>query len=82
MTIASTLKFTEKFKHGRFQFLPGPAYGFEDPDAERYFGPDGMNVAAPTGDPADVTITLEEIDIDPDTIFGNGPRRGEKVLED
>jgi hypothetical protein len=81
MAIASTLKFAEPFKHGKIQFLPGPAYGFEDVDAERYFGPEGMNVASATTDEPTVTITLDEIDIDPETIYGNGIRRGQKVLE-
>ena len=59
--------FSELVKHGTFQFAPGVAYGFEDPDAEPYFVACGW--ASVTTDPAVVTVTLGEIDIDPETVM-------------
>lgn len=59
--------FSELVKHGTFQFAPGVVYAFEDPDAEPYFVACGW--ASVTTDPAVVTVTLGEIDIDPETVM-------------
>ena len=72
-------RFGGMVKHGRLAFTPGPVYGFEDPDAVPYF--EAMGWATATDDPADFEIPLGELDIDPETVFGDGPRKGQRVLE-
>ncbi len=76
------IKFTSPggVKHGRFHFLPGPAYGFQDPDAAPYFKACGWAEDS-TEEPA-VVITVEEIDIDPCTIWGDGSDKGRFVMPD
>jgi len=71
--------FNQRVRHGKVDFHPGPVYAFEDPDAEPYFVAAGW--ASTTGDAPTVTISLDEIDIDPATIFGDGPRKGKRVIE-
>jgi hypothetical protein len=72
-------RFSGLVKHGRLAFTPGPVYGFEDPDAVPYFTKRGW--AEETSDPADFDIPLSAIDIDPDTVFADGPNKGRKVME-
>jgi hypothetical protein len=72
--------FNQRVKHGRLDFHPTIAYGFEDPDAAPYFTACGW-ASASTDEPA-VTITLEELDIDPCTIFGDGANKGKFVMPD
>jgi hypothetical protein len=72
------VRFNQLVKHGRLAFTPGPAYAFEDPDAEPYFTK--MGWAEPTDDAADFTIPLGDIDIDPATVFADGPQKGQRVL--
>ncbi len=72
------LQFDDRVKHGKIDFHPGVTYAFEDPDAVPYFV--AAFGAKKTKDAATVTIGLDEIDIDPETIFGSGERKGEKVL--
>lgn len=74
-----TIRFTGVTKHGRYPFAPGTAYDFEDALAEPYFV--AMGWAATTADPADFVIPAGEIDIDPETVFADGPNRGRRVLE-
>ena len=71
--------FSGLVKHGRLAFSPGPVYAFEDPDAVPYFV--AMGWATETADPADFTIPATDIDIDPETVFADGPRKGLRVLE-
>lgn len=66
-------------KHGRLAFSPGPVYGFEDPAAVQFFV--AMGWASETTDPADFDIPAGEITIDADTVFADGPRKGQRVLE-
>ena len=73
------IKFKSRTKHGKSDFHPGVKYGFEDPDAAPYFKAAGWAEDA-TGK-ADVVVTLGEVDIDPETRFGGGPKRGAKVME-
>lgn len=70
--------FTERVKHGSLDFHPGPKYGFEDPDAAPYFKTCGWAEDA-SGEPA-LVISVDELDIDPLTVWGNGERRGKFVM--
>lgn len=72
-------RFGAMVKHGRAAFTPGPVYAFEDADAVPYFV--AMGWATETADPADFTIPLGEIDIDPTTVFADGPKKGLRVME-
>ena len=75
------IKFTTAsvVKHGKHSFAPGVSYAFEDEDAEPYFIAAGW--AAKTKEPPVHTFTLGEVDIDPETIFGGGKSRGQRVLK-
>lgn len=75
-----TIKFQGQgqIKHDRVAFHPGVPYGFEDQDAEPYFK--AAFGAEDTDDEPSVIFTQDEVSIDPDTIFGGGPNKGEKVL--
>lgn len=72
------IQFNQLVKHGKLAFAPGPKYGFEDPDAERYFTKAGWAEEA-TGDP-DIVIGQDSCSIDPDTVFADGPMKGLKIL--
>lgn len=65
-------------KHGKHSFAPGVVYGFEDADAEPYFIAAGWAEAS-NEKPVHV-FTVGEVDIDPATAFGSGPRKGQPVL--
>jgi hypothetical protein len=60
------LKFHKRTLHGKFEMLPGVAYGFEDEDAEPYFL--ALGWAESTTDAPARTYAIGEIDIDPLTI--------------
>lgn len=77
--VASCLSFKEPVKHGKMQFVPGPVYGFEDVDAAPYFT--ALDWAEASKAEPTIIVTIGEIDIDPQTVFGSGDRRGQKVLE-
>lgn len=66
-------------KHGRLAFAPHTTYSFEDPDAVPYFVAMGWAEEVPTPQDA-VIIGLDAIDIDPLTVFGDGPRKGQYVM--
>lgn len=70
--------FNQRVKHGRLDFHPTIAYGFDDPDAAPYFTACGW-ASASTDDPV-VIISIEELDIDPCTIFGDGANKGKFVM--
>lgn len=72
--------FNQRVKHGRLDFHPGVVYEFEDPDAAPYFKACGW--ADDSIDPVAVTIGIEELDIDPCTIFGDGVNRHKFVMPD
>ncbi len=73
-----SFKFNQLVKHGRHAFGPGPVYGFEDEDAPRYFG--AMMWGEPVDDEPDVVIGLGDLEIDLETVFADGPKKGQKVL--
>jgi hypothetical protein len=68
-------------KHGRFHFLQHVSYGFEDPDAAPYFIAAGWADEAPAGTSPAQVISIDEIDIDPETIFRTGPNDGKRLQE-
>lgn len=70
--------FNQRVKHGRLDFHPTIAYGFEDPDAAPYFKACGW--AEDSSDAPLVTISIEEIDIDPCTIWADGPNKWRFVI--
>lgn len=74
------IKFNQRIKHGTLDFHPSIAYGFDDPDAAPYFKACGW--ADDTDDVPVVTITSGEVDIDPCTIWGDGPDKGKFVMPD
>jgi hypothetical protein len=74
------IMFNQRVKHGRLDLHPGVAYGFEDPDAAPYFKACGW-ADDHDGDAA-VTIGIDELDIDPCTIWGDGSNKGKFVMPD
>lgn len=70
--------FNQRVKHGRLDLHPGVLYGFEDPDASPYFVAAGW--AEETADDPVVLISEGEVEIDPDTTFADGEKRGQKVI--
>lgn len=74
----SSFVFNQRIKHGRLDFHPGVKYGFEDPDAVPYFIACGWG--EPSADDPAVTITIGEIDIDPCTIWADGPNKHKFVM--
>jgi len=70
--------FNQRVKHGRLDFHPTIPYGFEDPDAAPYFKACGW--AEDSSDAPLVTISIEEIDIDPCTIWADGPNKWRFVM--
>lgn len=70
--------FDRRYKHGRLDFHPGPVFAFEDPDAAPFFK--ALGIAVDSDADADVTVTLGELDIDPCTLWGNGPAKWKYVM--
>jgi hypothetical protein len=70
------VKALQRYLHQGVEFLPGPAFGFEDPDAEPFFIKTGCFEA-----------TSDEISVDPETVFADGqlvadaPEDGPGALE-
>jgi len=71
------IKFTSPTRHGTITFVPGVALAFEDKDAEPYFIAAGF--AEATKDEPMMTYALGDVDIDPETIFADGPNKGKLV---
>jgi hypothetical protein len=69
-------------RHGRFHFIEGVPYGFDDPDAAPYFKACGWADDAAEGTEPKQIIALEEIDIDPCTVWGEGLNKGKFVMPD
>ncbi len=67
---ADTLKFNQEVKHATgdkfHRFLKGTVVKFEDPDAVNYFTNFGW--ADTSDDEPQLTLTKEELDIDPETV--------------
>lgn len=74
-----TIVFNQRVKHGRLDFHAGVVYGFEAVDAAPFFKACGWAIDS-FEQPA-VIINQDEIDIDPETTFADGPNRGRRVLE-
>lgn len=74
------IMFNQRVKHGTCDFHPGVVYAFEDPDAAPYFLACGWAEEV-DAEPA-VTFSLGELDIDPCTIFGDGPNKWKFVMPD
>lgn len=75
--------FNQRVKHGRLDFHPKLIYGFEDPDAVPYFRACGWTTDVPKDAEPDVVITMDELDIDPLTIWGHDSgdrKRGQFVM--
>lgn len=73
-------RFNQVVKHGRFAAIPGKVYNFEDPDADDYF--ELMGWGDKTTDDADYpTIPIGIVDIDPDTVYAEGERKGLRVID-
>lgn len=72
------VKFNQAVRHGTAQLLPDVAVAFEDSDADAYFI--GMGWAASTTDAPVYTYSKDEVSIDPETVFGDGPNKGKPVL--
>jgi hypothetical protein len=70
--------FNQRVKHGRLDFHPTVVYGFEDPDAAPYFAACGWGET--TDADVAVPIGIDELDIDPCTVWGNGENRGKFVM--
>lgn len=66
--------------HDRLEFFPGLSLAFDDPDAEPYFIAAGW--AETTTKKPVRTYTQEEVSIDPATVHGDGPMKGQPVLPD
>lgn len=75
-----SILFNQRVKHGRLDFHPGPVYAFEDPDAAPYFIACGWANAVTDGAEPAVVISLEEIDIDPCTIWADGANKHKFVM--
>lgn len=73
-----SIKFSSPTLHGTAKFAPGISTAFEDADAEPYFI--AAFGAETTDEPPVMTYSLGEVDIDPQTIFGNGPQVGQLVI--
>lgn len=78
MAKTQSFEFNQVVKHGRFAFAPGPVYGFEDPDAAPYFN--AMGWGDVSSKKPDVVIGIDDLDIDPATVFADGPHKGQRVM--
>jgi hypothetical protein len=73
------IKFNEVTKHDRLQFPPGVPIGLADKGAEDYFVKAGF--AKRTQDKAVLSYDVGSVVVDPATVFADGPKKGQKVLE-
>jgi hypothetical protein len=71
--------FASLTRHGRLLLAPGVATSFGDKNAENYFVRAGF--AKKSSDKAVVDYPAGSVDIDPETVFADGPKKGLKVLE-
>lgn len=72
------VEFKALTKHGTLTFYPGVVMAFKDARAEEYFVKAGL--AAKSSKSAAVTLPKGSVEIDPETVFGGGPKLGQKVL--
>jgi hypothetical protein len=73
------IKFTSPTRHGTQTFVPGVALAFADASAEQYFIAAGF--AEATKDKAVMEYPEGTVEIDPATVFGDGPNKGNLVME-
>lgn len=71
--------FTSPTLHGATRFAPTISTAFDDTGAEDYFVAAGF--AGTTKDAAVMTYPEGTVEIDPATVFGDGPNKGNLVLE-
>ena len=71
--------FTGPTKHGAQTFAPSVPLAFEDEGAEDYFKAAGW--AEPTKEEAVMTYPAGTVEIDPTTVFADGPNKGQLVVE-
>lgn len=72
------IKFSGPTRHGHHTFAPTIALAFDDEDAETYFVKAGF--AEATNDEPVMTYPAGSVEIDPETVFGDGPNRGKLVI--
>jgi hypothetical protein len=72
------VKFNQTVRHGTMQFAKGSVIAFEDRDAEPYFIAAGW--AEPSTAAPAITYDIGAVDIDPETVFGDGQNKGQRVL--
>ena len=73
------VKFLSPTKHGTQTFVPGVALAFDDARAEDYFVAAGF--AEATKDKPAMTYPEGTVEIDPATVFADGPSKGNLVME-
>lgn len=73
------IKFKSLTRHGSLAFSPLLATAFEDDRAEDYFVAAGW--AERTDEPPLVTYPVGSVEVDPSTVFADGPNRGQLVME-
>ena len=73
------VKFLSSTKHGTQMFVPGVALAFDDPRAEDYFVAAGF--AEMTKEKPAMTYLEGTVEIDPATVFADGPSKGNLVME-
>lgn len=74
----AAFRFNGLTKHGRLAFNRGVAYGFKDPDAIPYCK--GMNWGEETEEEPEIVIAAADFEVDKDTVFADGPLKGQRVL--
>ena len=67
-----------RVRQNKTEFHPKVNYGFEDPDAADFFI--ALGWADTVDAEPDVTITADELDIDPETVWAYGPEKGNPVM--
>lgn len=72
------VEFHSVTKHDKLQIAPSISIAFEDEGAEAYFIAAGW--AVETEDEPVMTFPEGSVTIDPETTFGTGAQRGQKVL--
>lgn len=73
--------FNQRVKHDGKDFIPNAVnYGFETDAVADFFVAAGW--AAETTDPAHITYAADEVAVDSQTRFANGPNAGQLVIHD
>jgi hypothetical protein len=72
--------FSSPTRHGPNTFAPGVSLAFEDARAEDYFVAAGW--ASTTKKEPAMTYPEGTVEIDPQTVFADGPNKGALVMEE